>query len=46
VGEEAIVTPEYEDCARVAREKNVSLWEVMEVVRNTKYEERSTKYEK
>jgi uncharacterized protein (TIGR00299 family) protein len=45
-GQEAIITPEYEDCARVAREKNVALRQVMEFVRNTKYEERSTKYEK
>ncbi len=31
-GGEAILTPEYEDCARIAREKNVALTEVFRVV--------------
>jgi uncharacterized protein (TIGR00299 family) protein len=44
-GQEAIVTPEYEDCARIARQAKVSLREVMDFVRiqSTKSEERRAK---
>ncbi len=44
-GAEAIVTPEYEDCARVARERNIALREVMDFVKiqSTKSEERRAK---
>jgi uncharacterized protein (DUF111 family) len=30
-----VLTPEYEDCARLAREKNVALREIYDAVRNT-----------
>lgn len=43
-GGETIVTPEYEDCARIAREHGIPLREVMDSI-NTKYEERSAKSE-
>ena len=42
-GEEAIVTPEYEDCARLAKESNLPLLVIFDFVRNTKYEERRAK---
>jgi uncharacterized protein (DUF111 family) len=44
-GETVVMTPEHEDCARIAREKGVALLEVMEFVRiqSTKSEVRSTK---
>ncbi len=44
-GTEAILTPEYEDCARIARERNVSLQGVFEFVKiqSTKSEERRAK---
>ena len=35
-GKEAVVTPEYEDCVHVARQYNVPLREVMDLVRKTK----------
>jgi pyridinium-3,5-bisthiocarboxylic acid mononucleotide nickel chelatase len=44
-GQDAVVTPEYEDCARIAREAKVSLREVMDFVKiqSTKGEERRAK---
>jgi uncharacterized protein (DUF111 family) len=44
-GQEPIVTPEFEDCARIARKENVPLREVMDSVKiqSTKSEERRAK---
>ena len=45
-GEEAMVTPEYEDCARVARENKIPIRDVMNFVRKTGDEKiQSTKSE-
>ena len=47
-GEAAVVTPEYEDCARVARENKIPLREVLDFVKiqSTKSEERRAKSER